>query len=617
MKGFIMKSIKDLIFLLVTILNIIILLSLFTGCEISSSSKQDKKSSSEKNINKNSNLLNNQETTPERKEIYYPPIKDHSSLAGYSSTFGCSFNPTNEPLGGGEGYSKLINESTVKVNNKENLITALRNSEKGDIIYIDDSAEIDLSDGGYPLILKEGVTLASGRGKTLNDGTVSKGALLKVNVSGANLIRAAENNARVTGLRIDGSDYEVGKSSYEKEVTCGINSKHYNIEVDNNEIMGWTWNGVYCGDGYIHHNFIHDNTRTGLGYGVLVHKSNHGTLIEGNIFNRNRHSIASAGKSEMKYEARYNLVLEQTKSHAFDMHGQNNGTLGGDWIKIHHNTYHMGTEAFFLLRGKPSQGFYAEYNWFYNNMPNKALTQASYCAEGNIFIGNNKYGHGQSVSYHNGTYYQRSIELYTKKVAPVDYTQERVLDNEFNSLQGQKPGDYVTYGFDISSDGVYAIEVCSWESLKYSGGKCSVYIDGMNNEPLGYYDFFKEKSWRTVGLLALKQGNHTITFKVTGKNNTSKGYYIIPKLIKFLVQKGPVLLTEKHTLAVGETVTLDLLVSDCTNVDYSSSNPEVALVNKNGTVKALKKGITNITAAVKIKDKTMYSTVQIEVNKPS
>ena len=84
---------------------------------------------------------------------------------------------------------------------------------------------------------------------------------------------------------------------------------------------------------WVHDNFIHHNQHYGeLGYGVSVHESAY-ALIEKNVFDYNRHAIASQGTPGNGYYAHRNLVL----SHG----GMNNGTLN---LNTHMIDVH-GTES--------------------------------------------------------------------------------------------------------------------------------------------------------------------------------------------------------------------------------------------------------------------------------
>ena len=91
-------------------------------------------------------------------------------------------------------------------------------------------------------------------------------------------------------------------------------------------------------------------------------------LIESNVFDANRHSIASTGRPGSGYEAANNLVLEHATSHVFDMHGgrdRKDGTqIAGDWMKIHHNTVRAAHVPALVIRGIPQDKVEVHHNWF-------------------------------------------------------------------------------------------------------------------------------------------------------------------------------------------------------------------------------------------------------------
>ena len=293
-------------------------------------------------------------------------------------TYGADAKPTSDPLGGGVGYSAIIDPKSADftVSTRSELLNALQNAVSGQIIYVTDSASIDLT-GDNNIKIPAGVTLASGRGRGN-----SLGALIYSNSPNElYLFITSGEGVRVTGLRLQGPDpnrrteqmqwlYAQGRF-YDLPNSAGVMSRYSRLTVDNCELYGWTRSVfVYTGslDNHIHHNFMHHNQREGLGYGVDV-KQGASALIEGNVFNWNRHAIdgdygSSPGAS---YEACYNLVLGDTTSHYFDMHGGNDASdptiPAGDTVKIHHNTFMESSERVVAIRGIPTTGVWVYKNW--------------------------------------------------------------------------------------------------------------------------------------------------------------------------------------------------------------------------------------------------------------
>ena len=234
--------------------------------------------------------------------------------------YGCESNPTGEPIGGGAGYSRVVKpaDATVTVRTAAALLAAIASAKPGNIIYVEDGAAIDLS-GSSNILIPGGVTIASGRGR---DGSAG-GLIFTTTFSSPNtppLFRTNGSGIRITGVRMAGPSNSIGRTA---PMYHGIYVAHYWTEIDNSEFWGFNYAAIETTAGtqglYVHHCYFHHNTRTGVGYAVCP--SQGVALIEGNLFDYHRHSIASSGQSPSGYEARYNLVMEHSVSHAFDMHG--------------------------------------------------------------------------------------------------------------------------------------------------------------------------------------------------------------------------------------------------------------------------------------------------------
>ncbi len=308
---------------------------------------------------------------------------DHGAEHG----FGCDEQPTDDPLGGGEGYNDIkdANWSTIHIttNDPAAFVSTLANAPDNSRIFVDGDLEIDLS--GYENItLHTGVILASDRGY---DGSV--GALIKSDtLSGMlnkRLLLSAGPYVRLTGLRLRGP--HLGQEII--DYSDGLASPYGDLEVDNCEISGWGHAGVYLLPGgtnaYIHHNYIHHCQRSGSGYGVSHGYGNATSLIEANIFDYCRHAVAGTGTTGNGYEARYNLVLENANGHVFDMHGgadREDGTsIAGDYIYIHHNTISPTNVFGVNIRGVPNNAALINNNWFLGCM----TVIQSYGVMGNVY----------------------------------------------------------------------------------------------------------------------------------------------------------------------------------------------------------------------------------------
>lgn len=283
--------------------------------------------------------------------------------------------PADLEVGGGATYDRKISRRSADfvVDTKNGLLDALDTAGSGDVVYVADSAKIDLT-GVSNVGLSGGVTLASGRGSG------SMGALLYTNDYPSPLFKVYGGRVRFTGLRIRGPRWEYFETTnHDYYGATGIWLLGDDGEVDNCQFYGWTQAAVSVGarnravSAHVHHNSIHNNQMEGLGYGVNLYNGH--SLVEHNYFDHNRHSVDGFGYETNGYEARYNLVGPNAVSHAFDMHnlsenGGDGGNRAGGTIKIHHNTFEFthdklgrGQEAI-TIRGVPADGAYFEKNWF-------------------------------------------------------------------------------------------------------------------------------------------------------------------------------------------------------------------------------------------------------------
>ena len=260
--------------------------------------------------------------------------------------FSYQLNPTGNPIGGGRYYKAIIERRSANfiVNDKASLLAALQNAQSGQLIYVDDTATINLSDKTNSII-PEGVTLASGRGNQ------SEGALIFSNSTFSDkefnsMFTTGGKNVRITGLRLRGPNPDILDHDYQlNKVACGIRSQHTLLEVDNCELWAWDkwaiW--LYVSDqSHIHHNYIHHTIRNGYGYGVWIGGSGKeqyaNALIEANLFEACRHCIASSGHLN-SWDAKYNVFMNRQLYVNVDRHGQGRGAVGGINTHLHHNLF--------------------------------------------------------------------------------------------------------------------------------------------------------------------------------------------------------------------------------------------------------------------------------------
>ncbi|MCE5230203.1 fibronectin type III domain-containing protein [bacterium] len=239
-----------------------------------------------------------------------------------AETWGAEVNVTGEPMGGGLGYSKMIKreQATAVVKNADEFFKALASAKPGDVVYVDDNSVIDIS-GRLKIVIPGGMTLASGRGQNGSVGGLIRFTEFK-GLDNRNVFATGGPGIRITGVRFGGPSNAMGRVLPMYHL---IYVGHYWTEIDNCEFWGWNYSAIETlakakvAGLYVHHNYFHHNTRLGCGYAVCP--SEGVALVEGNLMDFHRHSVASSAWAPSSYEARYNLVMEHSISHAFDMHG--------------------------------------------------------------------------------------------------------------------------------------------------------------------------------------------------------------------------------------------------------------------------------------------------------
>ena len=299
------------------------------------------------------------------------------------------------PIGGGKGYTKAVTKGDLTVKDLNGLLAALAKAKTGQAVFIPGETTIDLTARIYveQLVLEipEGVTLAGNRGHKGSKGAQLTSDALKTPV----MIRVNGPDARITGLRIRGPNpkryldhhrrsFGPGggghKYYYKLPTSNGIRTEHPRLQVDNCEISAFAHAGIYLvkGEGHrIHHNTIHHCQYNGLGYGVCHNTAS--SVIEHNLFNWNRHSIAGTGRPGCGYVARHNIELGVSLSHCFDMHGgrdrKDRTNIAGTTIEIYNNTF-RAPQTPVVIRGVPQDKCEIHHNWFLRHGTARAAVRA-------------------------------------------------------------------------------------------------------------------------------------------------------------------------------------------------------------------------------------------------
>jgi hypothetical protein len=329
-----------------------------------------------------------------------PIVRDHRD-----NGYGAFSNPAMRPLGGGKGYGNIVPRPATVVHTADELRTALQAATRApQTIYVDDNAEIDLSYcakmpipsysdcrreprsrppscSDYSLNVPANTTLASGRGRDSSRGA----RLFSRTFANCPLFEVKGEGVRITGLRIHGPDSSVENDD---PIHCGGESTAIGIssdgphrwatEIDNNDLSSWPRAAIEINSVQglrVHHNVIqfnrrheHNNTcgphNYGLGYGVVIGPGS--VTIEANVFDHNRHDIASDGLPGAHYTATYNLVLDGAVEQSFDVHGgadrKDCTNVAGSAFVIHHNTFLQSHKPAVRMRGIPMAGA-----WIYKN----------------------------------------------------------------------------------------------------------------------------------------------------------------------------------------------------------------------------------------------------------
>lgn len=427
-----------------------------------------------------------------------------------ATIYGADANPTGEPMGGGEGYSKQVLSGQYTVATGDEFLTALAQAKPGEVIYIEPQAQINLT-GLQNIDVRAGITIAGNRGYQGSPGPLIYTNQFKTYPA---FFRVTGSNVRITGIRLRGPSPEVPDS-------VAVNVLASNVEIDNCEVYNWSYAGIASTGShnlYIHHNYLHHIKRPGLGYPIVLKSAV--ALIEANIFDHYRHAIAGTGHAGTGYEARYNLVKGNAISHAFDMHG---GTdfcanqsapctpqeliMAGDFVNIHHNTFEITNYEAIRIRGIPTDYVEVHDNWFIDPYPNKSV-RFFYYQGGNTNVYNNVYGPNQ-----------RLVEVYLQP-SPYIFAENSVKIHALIESE-------VTYGFINPSpqskpyQGNLAIEVIPIQVKEYYGRKfvpqqVEIWLD--NDNLLYSGEELPASGEVVVDTLSLTDGAHQLTIKISGNS---------------------------------------------------------------------------------------------------
>lgn len=252
-------------------------------------------------------------------------------------------------------------------------------------IHVPAGVTIDIPNRKYAVVLHRGQTLFGDRGQ---DG--QPGALLRVAYEDEQphewAVFSLDTGSRISGLRIEGPYQAANTANNTIGLQLAVDA--LDIEVDNSEIYGWPWAAVSVKasrQARIHHNHIHHNIKSGLGYGVVVQNGRTSADIACNVFHFNRHAVAGSGQAGERYEVHHNLVRPgggRDAYHQVDMHAYPNTTQAGAFLDIHDNWFDYGqygtmSRVVIGIRGIPTDGPPVIYGNFFNQPYHVSSTQDS------------------------------------------------------------------------------------------------------------------------------------------------------------------------------------------------------------------------------------------------
>ncbi|MBI3946684.1 MAG: tetratricopeptide repeat protein [Armatimonadetes bacterium] len=279
-------------------------------------------------------------------------------IQGLDAEYGAECNPTGSPIGGGQGYARIVTRGDQEVATLAELEAALQRlagmapeARRGKVVYLKPGAKINLA-GRTGFVVPSGVTLAGNRGQAGAPGPLLYSDAHFEGYAALSL----EADARLTGIRFQGdaapfkelfgiwphgyfsADF-FEKSGRKKPsataVRCGDR-----VEVDNCELSCFqTAISVSGYDIHVHHNYLHDIHA----YPVVFNRGGaRDPLIEANIIDWAWHAVATADDMMASLIVRYNLFREVAPNlwgqgvsgqFAVDHHGM------GVRFDIHHNTF--------------------------------------------------------------------------------------------------------------------------------------------------------------------------------------------------------------------------------------------------------------------------------------
>lgn len=260
------------------------------------------------------------------------------------------------PVGGGEGYEDIIDQSDadIVVPRDMSLGQAASNASSGDVVYIANGETIYNS--GTIVWSQNDLTIAGSRGDT----SVSTGQIVRSSSNAPFDIRG--NGVRLTGISIDGR----GNSG-----TC-IDVRARDVLIDNCEILDNRYSGMNVRANNprleVRQCHIADHAYGGLGYGIQLYwsssdRSNRTRILYNEFENNRRHVPGGTSWYEFADNRIVSNAATESPNHGIEVRANTQGTgqPAGNAI-VQHNELEQDSTRLMAIRGVPTEGVWIERN---------------------------------------------------------------------------------------------------------------------------------------------------------------------------------------------------------------------------------------------------------------
>ncbi|MBP1993791.1 S-layer homology domain-containing protein [Paenibacillus eucommiae] len=243
---------------------------------------------------------------------------------------------------------------------------------------------------------------------------------------------------------------------------------------------------------------------------------------------------------------------------------------------------------------------------------------------------------GNDVTYlFNKSSLEPGTERWSLVGAPLgEFTPGIVNFDNYTDIQAYADGHERSFKFQVDTAGNYQVKLQGM--LNQLGGIGELYID---NQSIGTFDFYDDAYWenqfesgvRTIRLMHLEAGQHTLTFKAIGHSQGSTRRNMHPTKLILEAAEGPLPVSEvaiktelpNMSLGMRTQLRIEAILTDNTRValegvqvSYTSADPTIAAVNPlTGWLEAAGVGDTTISASVLYYGTTYTASLSVHVQK--